>query len=138
MRSKEAFAYSRSTGYFCLVAANHSAPFRRVTPRRAGACHEATGMGRHDKDGLLGWWRRRRKIGANKKGDCHWVVRQTKINPVLIRQKESYLLTKLANMLRAAVRRPKRERDHEWIATINRTIEDLKRQGEQRGQRGRH
>jgi len=58
--------------------------------------------------------------------------------PVLIRQKESYLRTKLANMLRAAERRPKRERDHELIATINRTIEDLKRQREQRGQRGRH
>jgi hypothetical protein len=42
---EEAFAYSRSTGYFCSVAAVHSAPFRRVTPRRAGA-----GMERHDKD----------------------------------------------------------------------------------------
>jgi hypothetical protein len=49
MRSKEAFAYSRSTEYFCSVAADHSAPFRRVTPRRAGACHDATGMERHDK-----------------------------------------------------------------------------------------
>jgi hypothetical protein len=39
MRSKEAFAYSRGTGYFCSVAA----PFRRVTPRRAGAGHDATG-----------------------------------------------------------------------------------------------
>jgi hypothetical protein len=52
---------------------------------------------------------------------------------VLIRQKESYLLTKLANMLRAEEKRPKGERDHELIATINRTIEDLKRQREQRG-----
>jgi hypothetical protein len=26
MRSKEAFAYSRSTGYFCSVAADHPAP----------------------------------------------------------------------------------------------------------------
>jgi hypothetical protein len=40
------------------------------------------------------------------------------------------LLTKLANMLRAEERRPKGERDHELIATINRTIEDLKRQRE--------
>ena len=38
MRSKEAFAYSKGTGYFCSVAA----PFRRVTPRRAGAGHDAT------------------------------------------------------------------------------------------------
>ena len=44
---------------------------------------------------------------------------------MLIRQKESYLLTKLANMLRAEERRPKGERDHELAATINRTIEDL-------------
>jgi hypothetical protein len=44
------------------------------------------------------------------------------------------LLTKLANMLRAEERRPEGERDHELIATINRTIEDLKRQREQRGQ----
>jgi len=28
MRSKEAFAYSRSTGYFCSVAADHPAPCR--------------------------------------------------------------------------------------------------------------
>jgi hypothetical protein len=52
---------------------------------------------------------------------------------MLIRQKESYLLTKLANMLRAEERRPKGERDQELIATINRTIEDLKRLREQRG-----
>src|SRR5262245_48852554 len=52
MRSKEAFAYSRSTGYFCSVATDHPAPCRRVTPRRAGACHDATGMKLHDKDGL--------------------------------------------------------------------------------------
>jgi hypothetical protein len=52
---------------------------------------------------------------------------------VLIRQKESYLLTKLANMLRVEEKRPEGERDHELIATINRTIEDLKRQREQRG-----
>src|SRR5262249_795299 len=44
MRSKEAFAYSRSTGYFCSLAADHPAPCRRRTPRRAGACHGATGM----------------------------------------------------------------------------------------------
>jgi len=56
---------------------------------------------------------------------------------VLIRQKESYLLTKLANMLRAEERRPKGERDHELIAAINRTMENLKRQRTQRGQRGR-
>jgi hypothetical protein len=43
MRSKEAFAYSRSTGYFCSVATDHPAPCR-VTLRRAGACHDATGM----------------------------------------------------------------------------------------------
>jgi|GraSoiStandDraft_27_1057306.scaffolds.fasta_scaffold426100_2 hypothetical protein len=49
MRSKEAFAYSRSTGYFCSVAAVHPAPHRRVTPRRAGACHDATGVERHDQ-----------------------------------------------------------------------------------------
>src|SRR5262249_59713995 len=57
--------------------------------------------------------------------------------PVLIRQKESDLLTKLANMLRAEERRPKGARDDELIATINRTMEDLKRQSKQRGQRGR-
>jgi hypothetical protein len=51
MRSKEALAYLRSTGYFCSLASDHSAPFRRVTPRRAGAGHDATGMERHDKDG---------------------------------------------------------------------------------------
>jgi hypothetical protein len=50
MRSKEAFAYSRSTGYFCSVATDHPAPCRRVTLRRAGVCHGATGMERHDKD----------------------------------------------------------------------------------------
>jgi hypothetical protein len=55
---------------------------------------------------------------------------------VLIRQQESDLLTKLAKMLRAQERRLKAERDHELIATINRTIEDLKRQRKQRGQRG--
>jgi hypothetical protein len=49
MRSKEAFAYSRSTGYFCSVAADHPAPRRRVTPRRAGACHDAKGVERHDE-----------------------------------------------------------------------------------------
>jgi hypothetical protein len=27
----------------------------------AGACHDATGMERHDKNGLLGWWRRRQR-----------------------------------------------------------------------------
>src|SRR5215469_6649023 len=57
MRSKEAFASSRSTGCFCSVATDHPAPCRRVTLRRAGACHDATGMERHDKNGLLGWWR---------------------------------------------------------------------------------
>jgi hypothetical protein len=51
---------------------------------------------------------------------------------VLIRQKESDLLAKLANMLRAEEKRPERERDHELIATINRTIEDVKRQRKQR------
>jgi hypothetical protein len=56
---------------------------------------------------------------------------------MLLRQKESYLLTKLANMLRAEERRPEGERDHELIATINRTIQDLKRQREQRGQTDR-
>jgi hypothetical protein len=68
----------------------------------------------------------------DKKGNSHseW---DRKYNLVLIRQKESYLLTKLANMLRAEEKRPKGERDHELIATINRTIEDLKRQREQRG-----
>jgi hypothetical protein len=45
---------------------------------------------------------------------------------VLIRQKESDLLAKLANMLRAEEQRPEGERDHELIATINRTIENLK------------
>jgi hypothetical protein len=52
-------------------------------------------------------------------------------------QKESDMLAKLANMLRAEERRSKSERDHEFIATINRTMEDLKRQRKQRGQRGR-
>jgi hypothetical protein len=56
---------------------------------------------------------------------------------MLIRQKESDLLTKLANMLRAEERRPKGERDDELIATINRTMEDVKRQRKQRGERGR-
>jgi hypothetical protein len=56
---------------------------------------------------------------------------------VLIRQKESDLLTKLANMLRAEERRLKGQRDHELIAAINRTMEDLKRQRKQRRQRGR-
>ena len=59
------------------------------------------------------------------------------MNAVLIRQKETELLTKLANMLRAGERRPKGERDHELIAAINRTMEDLKLQKKQRGQRGR-
>jgi len=39
---------------------------------------------------------------------------------MLIQQKETYLLTKLAKMLRAEETRPKGERDHEFIATINR------------------
>src|SRR5262249_49510711 len=52
MRSKEAFASSRGTGYFCSVATDHPAPFRRVTPRRTGVCHDPTGMERHDKDAL--------------------------------------------------------------------------------------
>jgi hypothetical protein len=56
---------------------------------------------------------------------------------VLTRKKESDLLTTLASMLRAQERRPKGERDHELIAAINRTMEDLKRQRKQRGQRGR-
>jgi hypothetical protein len=43
-----------------------------------------------------------------------------KNNLVLIRQKESYLLTKLVKMLRVEERRPEGERDHELIATINR------------------
>jgi hypothetical protein len=60
-----------------------------------------------------------------------------KIKPVLIRQKESDLLAKLANMLQAEERRPKSERDDELIATINRTMEDLKRQRKQQAQRGR-
>jgi hypothetical protein len=56
---------------------------------------------------------------------------------MLIRQKESDLLAKLANMLRAEESRPKRERDDELIAIINQTMKDLKRQRKQRGQRGR-
>jgi hypothetical protein len=48
MRSKEAFACSRSTGYFCSVAADHPAHCHRRTPRRAGACHDATGTERYD------------------------------------------------------------------------------------------
>jgi hypothetical protein len=51
---------------------------------------------------------------------------------------KSDLLTKLANMLRAEERRPKGERDDELIATINRTMEGLKRQRKQRGQSGRN
>jgi hypothetical protein len=60
--------------------------------------------------------------GAGVDGQKAWVERQ-KNNFMLIRQTESYLLTKLANMLRAEERRPKGERDHELVATINRTIE---------------
>src|SRR5262249_58579900 len=71
MRSKEAFASSRSTGYFCSVATDHPAPFRRVTPRRAGACHDATGMERHDKDGLLGWWRSPSFTGQIRQSMAH-------------------------------------------------------------------
>jgi len=56
---------------------------------------------------------------------------------VLIQQKESDLLIKLAKILRAEERRRKGERDHELIAAINRTMEGLKRQRKQRGQRGR-
>jgi hypothetical protein len=52
-------------------------------------------------------------------------------------QKESDMLAKLANMLRVEERRPKSERDDEFIATIYRTMEDLKRQRKQRVQRGR-
>jgi hypothetical protein len=44
MRSKQAFAFSRSTGYFCSVCSGSLAPCRRERPRWAGACHEATGM----------------------------------------------------------------------------------------------
>jgi len=80
-----------------------------------------------------------REIRTSQEGRARQplVVRQTKyLNPVLIRQKESDLLTKLANILRAEERRPKGERDHELIAAINRTMEDLKRQRKQRGQRG--
>jgi hypothetical protein len=51
---------------------------------------------------------------------------------------KSDLLTKLANMLRAEERRPEGERDDELIATINRTMEGLKRQRKQRGQSGRN
>ena len=47
---------------FVLSCSGSSAPFRGVTPRRAGACHDATGMERHDKHGLLGRWPRRQKI----------------------------------------------------------------------------
>jgi hypothetical protein len=39
----ESLLNSRSTGYFCSVATDHPAPCR-VTLRRAGACHDATGM----------------------------------------------------------------------------------------------
>jgi hypothetical protein len=53
-------------------------------------------------------------------------------------QKESDMLAKLANMLRAEERRPQSERDDKLIATINRTMEDLKRQRKQRAQRGRY
>jgi hypothetical protein len=56
---------------------------------------------------------------------------------MLIRQRESDLLAKLANMLRAEESRPKRERDDELIAIINQTMKGLKRQRKQRGQRGR-
>ena len=56
---------------------------------------------------------------------------------MLIRQKESDLLSTLANMLQAEERRPKSKRDHELIAAINRTMEDLKRQRKERERRGR-
>ena len=46
-----------------------------------------------------------------------WVDRPIKNNLMLARQKESYLLTKLANMLRAEERRPEGERDHELLKT---------------------
>ena len=39
MRSKQAFAYSRSTGYFCSVCSGSLAPCCRGRTRRAGACH---------------------------------------------------------------------------------------------------
>jgi hypothetical protein len=56
---------------------------------------------------------------------------------MLIRQKESDVLTKLATMLRAEERRPEGERDHKLIATINRTIDDLKRQMKERERHSR-
>jgi hypothetical protein len=56
---------------------------------------------------------------------------------MLIRQKESDVLTKLATMLRAKERRPEGERDHKLIATINRTIDDLKRQMKERERHSR-
>ena len=54
MRSKEAFAYSRSTGYFCSVATDHPVPCRRVTPQRAeglglAQCHLRRDFVRHLK-----------------------------------------------------------------------------------------
>src|SRR5262249_52968379 len=82
---------------------------------------------------------RRSWTPASREGvhDQLLVERPTKNNPMLIRQKESDLLAKLANMLRAEEQRPKSGRDDEWTATINGIREDLKRkrkQGEKRGQ----
>jgi hypothetical protein len=46
---EESLRYSRSIGYFCSVAADYPAPRRRVAPQPAGACHDTTGVERHDQ-----------------------------------------------------------------------------------------
>jgi hypothetical protein len=60
VRSKEVFAYSRITGYFCsVVNVRVSGSSKRPDPpgwgRRAGACHDARGDGaRHDQTDQCG------------------------------------------------------------------------------------
>src|SRR6516165_1055393 len=63
MRSKEAFAYSRSTGYFCSVAASTvrvSGSSKRPDPpliRRAGTCHPSLQGAKPVKRRFFLFWR---------------------------------------------------------------------------------